>query len=407
MKKDENIEIKAISDKDGMRMSSKEKDTRKGHHKSKSCFSFLLVIIISFVIGGLGGLVFDNVLFDYLSRVPFLSDGELLQVKESQVVIQREEKVTTTSEEAVTSLVKDVNAALVAIVKKQAVASDKVYITPQAEGYGLVLTADGLIVSSDRVFTSQSDQYEIVASDGSVYPIEKLIKDPAGEIAFVKVKADNLTVAELGNSDNLQVGQKVYSVLSNPLGKMEVKSIMLEDVVYNPTFPLDSDLVEYYLKGDVANFAHGSVLFTIDGKVAGLVVPGQQDDRLIYPASDIELALNEVVAKSKITRPVIGVRYVKLNSKLARLNGLSVNEGLLVYNSAGQVAIKSGSPAAVAGLQAGDVIINIKDKKVNGNYSLPREAKQWNKGEEVEVKYLRAGQEETAKMVIKEIKEVK
>ncbi|NQV12835.1 MAG: serine protease [Parcubacteria group bacterium] len=407
MKKDENIKIKAISDKDGMQMSSKEKDARKNHHKSRSCLSFLLVIIISFVIGGLGGLVFDNVLFDYLSRVPFLSDGELLQVKESQVVIQREEKVTTTSEEAVTSLVKDANAAMVTIVKKQTTTSDKVQIASQAEGYGLVLTADGLIVSSDRVFTSQPDQYEIVASDGSVYPVKKIIKDPLGEMTFVKVKADNLTVAELGNSDDLQVGQKVYSVLSNPLGKVEVKSIMLEDVVYNPTFPLDSDQVEYYLKGDVTNFAHGSVLFTIDGKVAGLVVPGQQDDRLIYPASDIELALSEVVAKSKITRPVIGVRYVKLNNKLARMNGLSVNEGLLIYNPAGQAAVTAGSPAAIAGLQAGDIIINVKGEKVNGNYSLPREAKQWNKGEEVEVKYLRAGQEETAKMVIKEIKEAK
>ena len=402
--KEDNIKIKAIADKDGVQMSP-QKD-RKNHRKSKSCLLVLVVIFFSFMVGGLGGLVFDNVLFDYLSRVSWLAESEFLQVKEAQVIIQREEKITTTADEAVNDLVKNNSAATVSVIKKSDSLTGQIYATPQAEVYGLVLTADGLIVTSEAAFTSQPEQYRVLNSSGATYDITKVFKDPLGEIAFIKIEADDLAVAELSNNSNLQSGQQLYSIFNNPLGKNEVKAVMLENLEYNPTFPLDSDRIEYYLQGDSNDLALGSALFTIDGKVVGLVVPGRQNDRLIYQAADLEAALDRVLTEDKISYPSLGFKYLKLNSKLAQMNGLSVNEGLLIYQPAGRSAVVADGPAAVAGLQAGDIITSIAGEKINGNYALPREARKWHQGDKIEVKYLRAGQEENTKLTIKEIKEI-
>ncbi|MBU1178416.1 S1C family serine protease [Patescibacteria group bacterium] len=403
--KEENIKIKSIADKDGVQLSSQ--GNRKNYRKSKSCLLVLLVIFFGFIAGGLSGLVFDNVLFDYLSRVPWLTESKFLQVKEAQVVIQREEKITTTTDEAVNDLIKNNNAAAVSIIKKSDSSTNQVFVIPQAEGHGLALTADGLIVTSEAAFISQPQQYQVLNSNGETYDIAKVFKDPLGEIAFIKIKADNLAVAELSSNNDLQPGQQLYSIFNNPLGKNEVKAVMLESLEYNPTFPLDSDRIEYYLQGDSANLTLGSALFTIDGKVVGLVVPGRQDDHLIYQAADLEAAFDRVLTEDKISYPSLGFRYLKLNSKLARMNGLSINEGLLIYQPAGRPAIVAGSPAAVASLQAGDIITNVAGEKINGNYVLSRQARKWRQGDEVEIKYLRAGQERTTSLIIKEIKEVK
>ena len=400
--KEEDIKIKSIADNDGEQLPLKK--GRQDHRKTKSCLMILVVIFFSFVVGGLSGLVFDNVLFDYLSRVPWLAESQFLQVRESQVVIQREEKITTTADEAISDLAKNKITAVVSIVKKSTAPADQIYLTPQAEGYGLVLTADGLIITSEAAFVDQPQQYQVLSSSGEVYDIKKVYQDPLSEIAFIKIEADSLAVAELNGVNGLKSGQQLYSMLSNPLGKVEVQNVTLENPEYNPTFPLDSDRVEYYLQGDVVNLVWGSALFTIDGKVAGIVIPGRENDRLIYRAADIEIALGQVLTAGKITYPTLGFRYIKLNSKLAQMNELSVNEGLLIYQSSGR-PVETDSPAAIAGLQAGDIITSVAGEKVNSSYVLPRVARNWQLGEEVEIKYLRDGQEKTTTLVIKEIKE--
>jgi 2-alkenal reductase len=85
--------------------------------------------------------------------------------------------------------------------------------TPQDIGTGFVVSANGLIVTNKHVVSTVTGAtYQVVTSDGKTYPVQNISRDPANDIAILKINATGLKPVELGNSSNLQVGQYVVAI---------------------------------------------------------------------------------------------------------------------------------------------------------------------------------------------------
>ena len=409
---DNDIRIKSIDNVSSGHKAASDSTSRMrtpSVSRKRSCLTVFLVLIASFIIGGLGGLFFDGILLSYLSKIPFLGNSDLVQVEGSKVIIQRGERTLTDSDLIVKDLRKSTSNSVVGIRKElKKSPPSKININPEFLGSGVVLTADGLIVTSAGIFTDRQAGYQVVDDNGTVYQVENIIYDPASEIALVKAQADDLSVAELDSSE-VKVGQTLYSLVTDQLGQLAVASVIVEAKNYQPNFPLDSEKVENYLQSSVKYISLGGPLFNYQGKVVGIKVAQDDESTLIFPASDISSVLDKVIAEDKITRLEFGVKYVNLNDKIAKANDLSRTRGLLIYSapSSGQSAVKPNSPAYKAGLKANDIITKIGEDEIDSYYLLPQSLQKYSAEEQVEITYWRDNQELQTKVILKEVKQVK
>jgi len=374
--------------------------------RKRSCVMGILVIVASFIMGGLGGLFFDYLL---LSKIPLLENSDLVQVGESRVTIQRGEKVIVDNDSIVKDLRKNVSNSIVGIRKEVKKSSaGQINIESEFLGHGVILTADGLIVTSANVLTDRRASYQVVNSEGTVYRVENIIDDPASEIALVKIQANNLSVAEL-DSTGARVGQTLYALATDQLDRSQAIPIVVEAEHYQVNFPADSEKIENYFRSSIKNISSGSPLFDYQGKLTGIKVAQNDESMLIFSVADVKAILGKVIAENKITRLELGIRYVNLNDKIAKVSDLSRTQGLLIYSKpgSGRLAVKSNGPAAIAGLKANDIIIKIGDVEIDNNYLLPQSLSEYSTEEPIEITYWRDNQELKTQATLKEIKQVK
>jgi S1-C subfamily serine protease len=141
----------------------------------------------------------------------------------------------------------------------------------------------------------------------------------------------------------------------------------------------------------------GGPLVDLEGKVIGINTAVAGDALGIGFALPIDLAepiIEQVMAGEEIARPWIGIRYTDLDAQLAEENDLSVSMGAWVHVESGadQDPILSDSPAAAAGLQAGDIITGMDGTAIDAQHQLDLLLLQHNPGDTVTLHVLRAGQ---------------
>jgi serine protease Do len=249
-------------------------------------------------------------------------------------------------------------------------------------------------------------------SDNTEYKNAKVIAtDPNNDIAFLKIEAKNLTPAELGDSDKVEVGQSVVAI-GNALGQFQ--NTVTTGVISGKSRPItasgsngSSEALTNLFQTDAAiNPGNsGGPLVDIEGKVIGIntaVAGNAEGIGFAIPINDAKNVLSSVLKTGKIVRPYIGVRYISLNEEIAKANNLSSNTGALIYGSGNQLAIIPGGPADKAGLQEGDIILKIDGKEINETNPISSVIGKKKPGEKVEVIYLRDGKQAKANLTLAE-----
>lgn len=270
----------------------------------------------------------------------------------------------------------------------------------RATGSGVIISADGLIVTNNHVVES-ARSLAVIFADGTRQDAELVGTDPLTDLAVIRVGGKVPAFAPLGDSDALQPGETVIAI-GSPLG--DFKNSVTVGVVsaLNRTVPGTGQ--EGLIQTDAAiNHGNsGGPLVNLQGQVVGintLVVrgnglTGDQAEGLGFsvPSNTVKFVGDALIASGKVEYPYLGISYSMIDAELAAQENLAVQNGALIgASSTRQPAVVSGAPADKAGLRDGDIITAISDTKLDSNTSLRAALLKHKPGETVTLEVLRDG----------------
>ncbi len=324
-------------------------------------------------------------------------------------------------------LVVEENSAIVAVAEK--VAPSVVSITSQSvargffgqsvqqqgAGTGIIVTADGLIMTNKHVVSDATANYTVITSEGKELKNARVVaRDPINDVAFVRVSASGLPAATLGDSEAVKIGQRVVAI-GNALGQFQ--NSVTEGIISGIGRPITAgdgsdgvapeSLSNLFQTDAAINPGNsGGPLLNLEGQVIGIntAVAGQNAQNIGFaiPVNDVKAQLASVKTQGKIVRPYLGVRYVALSKEVAVANELSVNEGAWLRSDATEPAILPGSPAAKAGLKDGDIITKVAGDKLTATSSLQSLVGRHKVGEKLKLTVMREGKEQIVEVTLEE-----
>jgi len=271
-----------------------------------------------------------------------------------------------------------------------------------SSGTGFFVSADGLIVTNRHVVEDAAADYSVVTNDGKKIAVKVLARDPVRDIAVLKVEGTEHAFIPLGNSDGLNVGQTVVAI-GNALGEFQNTVSVgvisgLRRTVVASGLSSGPEILSQVIQTDAAiNPGNsGGPLLDLAGRVIGINVAmaqGAENIGFSLPVNMVRKAVEDVKAEGKIVYPFLGIRYVMINPAVREERKLPVDYGALLLASGGELAVLKDSPAAKAGLQAGDIILEFGGARVDQDHTLGDLIAQKRVGEKVKMKILRAGKE--------------
>ncbi|MFA5051060.1 MAG: trypsin-like peptidase domain-containing protein [Patescibacteria group bacterium] len=281
-------------------------------------------------------------------------------------------------------------------------------------GTGFVVSSkDGLILTNKHVASDETAEYTVVTNDGKKYDAKILAQDPFNDIAILKIETKDLPEVKLGDSEKIQIGQTVIAI-GNALGEYRntvtkgVISGVGRRVVAGDNAGL-SEVLENVIQTDAAiNLGNsGGPLINTHGEVIGINTAINSQGQMIgfaIPINQAKQVIESVKKYGKIVRPYLGVRYVLINEEIAKKNNLSINYGALVLRGSDQteLAIIPGGPADKAGIEEGDIILEVNGVKITEDNSLSKAIQNLKPGDEVGLKILHKGAEKTVKVKLEE-----
>ena len=328
--------------------------------------------------------------------------------------VQQSKQVVIDEQTAVANVAKKVSPSVVSIISSSDELDPFTGSSSQSQvgaGTGIIMTSDGLILTNKHVVDSNLS-YSVITNDGTKYKDARVVAtDPSNDIAFIRVKADNLKPAELGDSDKVEVGQSVVAI-GNALG--EFQNTVTTGVISGKSRPITAvkgdgrqEVLPNLFQTDAAINAgnSGGPLVDIEGRVIGIntaVAGSAENIGFAIPINDAKSSLDTVKSGGKISRAFLGVRFININESLARANDLASSTGALVYASGSQLAVLPSSPAAKAGLKEGDIILSIDGQNLDTNNPLSSVIGKKKPGDEVTLVILRDGQKQNIKAVLSE-----
>ncbi|MEK7507803.1 MAG: trypsin-like peptidase domain-containing protein [Patescibacteria group bacterium] len=265
-------------------------------------------------------------------------------------------------------------------------------------GSGFIISSDGLILTNKHVVADSSASYTVFTNDGKKYDAKVLAKDPMQDLAVIKISAAGLTAVELGDSDEVELGQTAIAI-GNSLGEFRntVSVGVISGLSRSVTASgvgIGQETIEGVIQTDAAiNPGNsGGPLLNLRGEVIGIntaVALGAQNIGFAIPINAAKRDINSVKKTGDIEVPFLGVRYLILTPDVAKKQKLPVDYGALVRGSDDGPAVTPGSPADVAGIVAEDIILELNGKKINKDYPLGAAISRFNVGESVAVKIRR------------------
>jgi serine protease Do len=272
-------------------------------------------------------------------------------------------------------------------------------------GSGFIIDREGYIITNNHVIEG-ADEIKVRLSDKEEYDAKIIGRDDKTDIALIKIEPDkDLPVAALGDSDALKVGEWVMAI-GNPFGLDQTVTV---GVVSAKWRKLGMGAYEDFIQTDAAinQGNSGGPLFDTRGAVVGVnsaIFSTSGGNIGIGFAVPINLARNivgQLKDKGKVVRGWLGVVVQPLTADLAESFNMDKNKGALVAD------VDATGPAARAGIQKGDIIVNFDGKDITEMNELPLLVAQTPIGKKAEVTIVRGGKTLSKKVTIEELQESK
>jgi S1-C subfamily serine protease len=268
-------------------------------------------------------------------------------------------------------------------------------------GSGVIITPDGFVLTNNHV-VEDSESMEVSLTDGRTFTAQVVGKDPATDLAVIRISDGRLPASQLGDSDLLKVGQMVIAI-GNPLGFQSTVSAGVVSALGRSLRSQSGRLIDGVIQTDVAlNPGNsGGPLVDSRGRVVGI------NTAMIYMAQGISFAIpintarwvvTELVMHGKVRRAYLGIgaQSRPVNRRIQHNLDLS-NPGVVEV-----ITIEANGPAERAGLEPGDCIFGLNDNQVSTVDDLHRLLSKWPPGTALDMKVLRRGRVEVLRIVPRE-----
>ncbi|HWZ77832.1 MAG TPA: trypsin-like peptidase domain-containing protein [Candidatus Sulfotelmatobacter sp.] len=272
-------------------------------------------------------------------------------------------------------------------------------VPQEGQGSGFVIDKEGHILTNYHVI-ADARQVEVTMHNRKKYKATIVGTDPSHDLAVIQIKAPELIPAVLGDSRNLQVGQKVFAI-GNPFG---LAGTMTRGIVSSirPVREPNGAMIDEAIQTDAAiNPGNsGGPLMNWHGEVIGIntmILSNSNQSAGIgfaIPINTAKAVLNDLMTLGRVRRPALGVRTVPVSPELAEEIGLPVDFGLLIIgvvpgSSAEQAGLQAGSERAYLGnipiMLGGDLIVAIDGEKIQDQDDLTQMMNNHRAGDSVKV----------------------
>jgi Do/DeqQ family serine protease len=261
-----------------------------------------------------------------------------------------------------------------------------------ASGSGVIISVDGYIVTNNHV-VENAENIEIVLNDNRTFEAKLIGRDPATDIALVKIDAKNLPTIHYGNSDALKIGEWVLAV-GNPFNLTSTVTagiVSAKERNINLLSQKQQYAIESFIQTDAAvNPGNsGGALVNTAGELVGIntAIASQTGSYSGYsfaiPVTIVKKVVSDLTEYGTVQRALLGVNIQDVDSDIAKELNLEKPEGVYVVN------VNKGSAAEDAGIKIKDVIVKINETKVKKVSELQEQISRFSPGDKIEVWILR------------------
>ena len=275
-------------------------------------------------------------------------------------------------------------------------------IVPKAgTGSGFLISEDGLILTNSHVIEGDPRQLQVTLHDQSRYRAQILANDPRSDLALIKITPrKKLPFLKLGNSDNLQVGQKVLAI-GNPFGLAGTLTTGVVSALHRSISDADRTLEDMIQTDAAINPGNsGGALVDANGNLIGINTAifsrsgGSLGIGFAVPVSTARNVMQQLISTGQVVRGWIGVEPQDVTDQLARTLKLPHPEGVVI------IGVLRKGPADEAGVRPGDVVLDVAGKPVVNTGELLNAVAALTPGSEAAIKVLRGGKATTLQVRI-------
>lgn len=388
-------------------MNNENKRTKNGVMK-------IIILASIFGIGsGIAGELFSRS-YIALNQAPFLNELNFTDGNyKPNLVIRDAKKVIVEQDFKAAEVAESASAGIVGIFKKKTIgklsgifSADDYYHLNQISGQGLIITSDGWIAvalpaAAEKENIDLLKDYVAVSRDKKLYSIDRAVKDSLTGFYFAHINTSGLSVKEFAERNEIQNGKTVEAVNWHKHSQLiEISGMRTKTLEI--VFSSDDFNKEIILSGDLNKEFRGSFLFSLEGKVIGMI----NNEGKALPITHFTSAISSLLKIKSVKRASLGMNYIDL-ANLIPVSGAVKEEyakGAVIYKNKQKIAIVKESAAAKAGLKEGDIILLVNNIEIGPANSLADVIQQYIAGDKIRIEYLRGSERKRVEVILGELK---
>ena len=269
-------------------------------------------------------------------------------------------------------------------------------IPKQGSGSGVVIDESGLILTNDHVVHG-ANEIMVTFSDNKSYPAKIQGYDTISDLALLKISAENLKAANLGDSDKIRIGESVIAV-GSPYHFQQTVTCGVLSGRGRDLSDQSKDLQDLLQTDAAINPGNsGGPLVDLNGDVIGIntaIVPYAQGIGFAIPINTVKNIVKQLKEHGKVVRPYIGVVMQDLNPQISEYLDYGASNGIVV------AGVVPDSPAGFSGLRPKDIITEINGARAKDSEEIRGIIKKSNIGDTITLKIWRSGTEGTVKIKV-------
>ena len=262
---------------------------------------------------------------------------------------------------------------------------------PAGGGSGFVFSSDGYLFTNSHV-VNKRNRLEVSFLNGETGEAELIGEDPSSDIAIIKTYVDGFGIANLGDSSKLQIGELAIAI-GNPFGYQHTVSAGVISALGRTLRTPEGAIVDNVIQSDVSlNPGNsGGPMINGEGEVIGVNTATLRGAQGLSFSIDINLAkalAGDLIQYGKVQRAMIGImaHEIQLNQRMINRYKLETNKGLLIRE------IIKKSPAEMAELHTGDIIVQLDGQDVSSMGDLLKKMTKEQVGRAIKLGIVRRGE---------------